>query len=602
MENKNLDNLRHSCAHLLAAAVMEIWPSAKRTIGPAIENGFYFDFDFGDPSTSSGQAIKISESDFPRIEQKMHEISKKWDKFVKYEKNAVEAKKEYPGNEYKHELIEQFDKEGQKISFYKAGEYSDLCEGGHVDNPKAELKYFKLLSVAGAYWRGDEKNTMLTRIYGTVWPSKEELDKYLLMLQEAKKRDHRVLGQELELFMFNQEVGPGLVLWLPKGAWLRKIVMDFALETYLKQGYEPVITPHIGSNALWSHSGHTDFYKESLYGEFGIEEQTYRLKPMNCPFHVSMYKSKPHSYKDLPIRWTEMGTVYRYEKSGVLHGLTRVRGFTQDDAHIICTPEQLHNELLKAFKLTLYILNAFGFNNFEANLSIRDPKNKSKFIGSDKDWDTAENELKKVLEEFGYKNKYVEDIGGAVFYGPKIDIKVADALGRMWQLSTLQFDFNLPKRFSMNYIGADGKEHTPYMIHRALLGSIERFIGVLIEHYAGAFPLWLAPVQVAVLPISDQQHEYAKLITEILKSNNIRAVSDLENQTIGKKIRNSTLQKIPYMIIIGEKETKVSMINDQGSDTKKLKISVRSRDGKNIGEKNLYEFITDLNQQIEKRI
>jgi len=382
--------------------------------------------------------------------------------------------------------------------------------------------------------------------------------------------------------MFDEEVGQGLPLWLPKGALLRKLVMDFAFNTYLEKGYEPVSTPHIASTKLWRHSGHLDFYKESLYNSFGIEDEEYMLKPMNCPFHVQMYKSKRRSYKELPIRWTEMGTVYRYEKSGTLHGLTRVRGFTQDDAHIICTPEQLHKELLSALKLTLYILNSFGFKDFEMNLSVRDPKNKSKFIGKDSEWKKAETELKSTLKEIGYKN-FVYDVGGAVFYGPKIDIKVNDSLGRPWQLSTIQFDFNLPSRFKMEYYGADGKKHTPFMIHRALLGSLERFIGVLIEHYGGAFPLWLSPTQIWVIPINSSHVKYAKEIKKELKEQGFRVETKIESETVSKKIREGEIQKIPYLLVVGDKELKTK------------KVSIRQRGKKNIETTSLTKFIKSIN-------
>ena len=461
--------------------------------------------------------------------------------------------------------------------------------GPHLKST-AGIKAFKLLSVAGAYWHGDEKNQMLTRIYGTAFASKKELDQHLFQIEEAQKRDHRKLGQELELFTFDPEVGIGLPLWLPNGARLRQAVMDYASNVYLDNGYEPVSTPHLASSKLWQHSGHVDFYKEGLYGEFSIEDEKYRLKPMNCPFHVAIYKFKPHSYRDLPMRLSEMGTVYRYERSGVLHGLTRVRGFTQDDAHIICTPEDLSSEVKKAFNLTLEIFKTFGFTDFEVNLSTRDKENKDKFIGSDKNWQTAEKVLREVIKKVGYGDKYVEDIGGAVFYGPKIDIKVADSIGRKWQLSTIQFDFNLPERFDMTYVGSDGQQHVPYMIHRALLGSLERFIGVLIEHYGGAFPLWLSPVQTSLLPISEKFVSYAQELQKKLKSVGVRVKIDNSNESLGKKIRQAEEQKTPYMLILGQKELD------------KKAVSVRQRGEKDLGQMTFDAFVDKIQAEINQKL
>jgi len=570
-----INKIRHSLAHIMAGAVQEFYPKVKFGIGPEIENGFYYDFDFPTP---------ISENEIQKIEKRMKKLIKQNLIFKKKNITKSEAKKIFENQTYKLELIKGLP--GKTVSTYQTGNFIDICKGPHIKSTKEiNLDAFKLTRLAGAYWKGDEKNKMLTRIYGLAFETKKELEQYLKTQEEAEKRDHRVLGQKLELFMFDDEVGQGLPLWLPKGALLRKLVMDFAFNTYLKRGYEPVSTPHIASVKLWRHSGHLDFYKESLYNSFGIEGEEYMLKPMNCPFHVQMYKNKRRSYKELPIRWTEMGTVYRYEKSGTLHGLTRVRGFTQDDAHIICTPEQLHKELLSALKLTLYILNAFGFKEFEMNLSVRDPKNKSKFIGKDSEWKKAETELKSVLKKIGYKN-FVYDVGGAVFYGPKIDIKVNDSLGRPWQLSTIQFDFNLPSRFNMEYYGADGKKHTPFMIHRALLGSLERFIGVLIEHYGGAFPLWLSPIQIWVIPINSSHKKYAEEITKKLKEQGLRAEIKIESETISKKIRNGEIQKIPYLIVIGDKELKAK------------KVCVRQRGKRNIETISLTKFIKDTRIRI----
>ena len=573
-----INKIRHSLAHIMASAVQEFYPKVKFGIGPEIENGFYYDFDFPTP---------ISENEIRKIEKRMKRLIKQNLIFKKKNITKSEANKIFKNQTYKLELIKGLP--GKTVSIFQNGNFIDLCKGPHIKSTKEiPIDAFRLTKLAGAYWKGSEKNKMLTRIYGLAFETKKELEQYLKNQEEAEKRDHRVLGQKLELFMFDDEVGQGLPLWLPKGALLRKLVMDFAFNTYLERGYEPVSTPHIASTKLWGHSGHLDFYKESLYNSFGIEGEEYMLKPMNCPFHVQMYKNKRRSYKELPIRWTEMGTVYRYEKSGTLHGLTRVRGFTQDDAHIICTPEQLHKELLSALKLTLYILNAFGFKEFEMNLSVRDPKDKSKFIGKDSEWKKAETELKSVLKEIGYKN-FVYDVGGAVFYGPKIDVKVNDSLGRPWQLSTIQFDFNLPSRFNMEYYGADGKKHTPFMIHRALLGSLERFIGVLIEHYGGAFPLWLSPVQIWVIPINSSHVKYAQEITKELKEQGLRVEIKIESETISKKIRNGEIQKIPYLIVIGDKELKSK------------KICVRQRGKRNIETISLTKFIKDTRIRIENK-
>jgi len=581
LENK-LDIMRHSASHIMAAAVKQLYgDKIKFAIGPTIEDGFYYDFDLGEQT--------ISQEDLAKIEKKMKHIVKQNLKFIREEVSIKEALKKVKDQPYKQELIKELEKEGEKkVSFYKLGEvFEDLCSGPHIESTK-DIGAFKLLKVAGAYWRGDENNKMLQRIYGTAFASKEELDEYLKMLAEAEKRDHRKIGTEQELFMVDDEVGQGLILWLPKGAILRRQILNFALNTYLDKGYQEVFTPHIASSKLWSHSGHLDFYADDMYNAFGIEDEEYRLKPMNCPLQVRMYKSRKRSYRELPMRWTEMGTVYRYERSGTLHGLTRVRGFTQDDAHIICTPEQLKAELKAAFELTLYMLKTFGFFDFEMNVSVRDPENKDKFIGNDEMWNKAESTLKEVLEESGHKN-YEYDIGGAVFYGPKIDVKVADALGRKWQLSTLQFDFNLPSRFEMSYIGEDGKEHTPFMIHRALLGSLERFIGVLIEHYGGAFPLWLSPVQIKILPVSDKFLEYAKTVAEKLYLEGIRYEIDDSAETLGKKIRKGELEKTPYLLVIGEKEAKDK------------KVAVRKRHEGDIGSQNLEKFIDLIKQEIKDK-
>jgi len=581
-KEQKLEIKRHSLAHVLAAAVLEMFPEAKFGVGPNIANGFYYDFDL--PRT-------LIPEDLPILEDKMKKIIKQnlpFDKKITEHQKALELFKK-AGQDYKVEILENEAKE-KEVALYKTGNFVDLCRGPHLDSAgEIDLKSFKLTKIAGAYWRGDEKNKMLQRIYGVAFENKKGLAEHLKMVKEAEKRDHRKLGQELELFIFDEEVGAGLPLWLPKGALLKQIITDFALNTYLKNGYELVSTPHIASSKLWGHSGHLDFYRENMYNSFGIEDEEYLLKPMNCPFHVKIYKHKKRSYRELPFRWTEMGTVYRYERSGTLHGLTRVRGFTQDDAHIICAPGQLHDELKKALNLTFYMLNSFGFSDFEINLSVRDPKNKGKFIGDDKSWEKAETELKKVIEKSGCQFTY--DIGGAVFYGPKIDIKVNDALGRKWQLSTIQFDFNLPLRFEMTYIGEDGKEHTPFMIHRALLGSLERFIGVLIEHYTGAFPVWLSPVQVVILPVSSEKHlDYAQKVYSSLSENNIRAEVDDSDETIGKKIREAEKQKIPYMLVVGEKE-----ISDNS-------VAVRMRGSRDIENMGVEKFVERIKKEIEKRV
>ncbi len=576
-----LETLRHSVSHIMALAVQNIFKDVKFGIGPAIERGFYYDFKLKN---------SLTPEDLPKIEKEIKKLIQQDLKFIKKEVSLTEAKKIFKDQPFKLELIKDLEKEkNKKVTLYQLGDFTDLCKGPHLKSTKEiNPKAIKLTSIAGAYWKGDEKNQMLQRIYGIAFAQEKELKAYLKQQAEAEKRDHRVLGQKLELFMFNEEVGAGLPLWLPKGAILRQEIMDFAFKTYLKKGYQPVVTPHIASEKLWRHSGHLDFYHEDMYNSFGIDEEQYRLKPMNCPLHVTMYKNKPRSYRELPIRWTEMGTVYRYEKSGVLHGLTRARGFTQDDAHIICRPDQLYQELKNCLEITLYILKTFGFKDFEMNVSVRDPKNKKKFIGQDKNWNLAEKELKKALKDSGF-DKYELDVGGAVFYGPKIDVKVADSIGRQWQLSTIQFDFNLPGRFNMEYIGQDGKKHTPYMIHRALLGSLERFIGVYIEHVAGAFPVWLAPIQAQIIPVSKKFNAYADSIVKQLNQQDIRAKANQDDETLGKKIRNGELQKIPYLLIVGEKEKKAKT------------VSVRHRDKKDLGPVKTEKFIQQIQKEIEEK-
>ncbi len=578
-KHEQLEKIRHSTSHVMAAAVRELFPGTKFAIGPTIENGFYYDFD----TTKT-----FAPEDLIALEKKMHEIIKKNLAFNQQDFSIKEALAKTKDQQYKQELIKDLEKAGEKtVSFYTVGEFEDLCRGPHVQSTQ-ELGFFKLTKIAGAYWRGDEKNKMLQRIYGVAFENQKALDDYFTMLAEAEKRDHRKLGTELNLFIFNDEVGAGLPLFLPKGARLRHEIMMFALNTYLKNGYQLVSTPHISSEKLFEHSGHLGFYKDNMYAPFGIEEENYRLKPMNCPMHVQLYKSSLHSYRDLPIRYTEMGTVYRYERSGVLHGLTRVRGFTQDDAHIICTPLQLEGEVKRALDLTLYILGTFGFKELEMNLSVRDPKSKQDFIGSDQNWEYAQNTLKKVLEESGFKD-FVYDIGGAVFYGPKIDVKVKDAIGRKWQLSTIQIDFNFPERFDMYYISEQNKKERPFMIHRALLGSLERFLGVYLEHTAGAFPVWVAPVQATIVPISEKFSAYAHEIQKKLHDADIRVELSESNESLGKRIREAELQKVPYVLVVGEKEQA-----QQG-------VAVRARGKGDLGIKKLDAFIQELIQEIRER-
>jgi len=581
---------RHSCEHVLTQAMIKLYPGLKMAMGPATDEGFYFDFD--------PDQHKISEEAFPKIEKEMKKIIEKGLPFIKKEVSLKKAREIFKNNPYKQEWLDeialrQAQGKKEKLTIYYTGEPSsgegfvDLCSGPHVKST-AQIGHFKLLSVAGAYWRGDEKNKMLTRIYGTCFPTQKQLDRYLWQREEAKRRDHRLLGQKMELFMFDDEVGQGLPLYLPKGAIVRHLLMDFALNTYLQRGYQLVSTPHISSEKLWQHSGHLKFYADSMYSPLEVEGKKYRLKPMNCPFHVQMYNSKIRSYRNLPIRWTEMGTVYRYEKSGELHGLTRPRGFTQDDAHIICTPKQLEEELLAALDLITYIYKTLKMEELVFKLSVRDPKQLDKYFGQDKDWQKAEGALKKVLISSGHQD-YETDVGGAVFYAPKIDIDAVDSMGRRWQLSTLQIDFNLPSRFKMIYIDQKGREKTPFMIHRALLGSLERFLGVYIEHTAGAFPLWLAPVQVVIIPLAHRFQKYASLVETKLKESGLRVERDSHSETMQKKIKTAEEQKVPYMLIIG------------GQEEKNKQISVRARGKKDLGQMKLSQFIKKVKKEIEEK-
>lgn len=574
-----LEKVRHSTAHILAAAVQQLYPNTKFAIGPTIEDGFYYDFD---------TSTTFTPEDLEKIEKKMHELISYQYGFERAEIATADAIKKVKDQPYKQEIIQDLEKTGEQlVSFYKVGDFEDLCRGPHVDSTK-DLGHFKLTKIAGAYWRGDEKNKMLQRIYGTAFLTKQELDDYFKMLAEAEKRDHRKLGTELDLFIFSDEVGAGLPLFLPKGARLRHEVMTFALNTYLERGHQMVSTPHIASEKLFARSGHLGFYKDNMYAGFGIEEENYRLKPMNCPGHIQLYKAHLHSYRELPIRWTEMGTVYRYERSGVLHGLTRVRGFTQDDAHIFCTPSQLESELKFNLELTFYILNTFGFKDLEMNLSTRDPQHKENFIGADDRWEMAQKALEKALIDCGRKD-FVYDVGGAAFYGPKIDVKVKDAIGRKWQLSTIQVDFNNPERFDMYYISEENKKEQPYMIHRALLGSLERFLGVYIEHTAGAFPAWVAPVQAVIVPVSEKFSSYAQTVFEQLKKAGLRVNISESNESLGKRIRAAELQKVPYVLVIGQKEEEAHT------------VAVRKRGAGDLGSKKLDEFMHELLTEIKER-
>jgi len=570
--SQDLETLRHSAAHILASAVVELYPGTKLGIGPAIENGFYYDFDL---------PVKITEEDLPKIEQKMLEIIQKDYKFVRQEIDKQEAIKIFKErNEiYKLELLNEIPEE--KVSIYIHNNFLDLCRGPHITST-GQLKYFKLLSISGAYWRGNEKNPQLTRIYGTAFFTKEELDNYLYQLEEAKKRDHRKLGKELDLFeIFEEEFGSGLVFWLPKGAIIRKIIEDYLRDFHLKNGYQIVYTPHIAKSTLWEISGHLSFYSENMFSPMDVEGQKYIIKPMNCPGHVLIYKSKLHSYKELPIRFFELGTVYRYERSGVLHGLMRVRGFTQDDAHIFCTPEQVETEILKLLDTVIVVLNKFGFKEYNIKLSTRPEK----YIGELDKWELAENALKTALEKKGLE--YDIDPGEGVFYGPKIDLKIKDAIGRLWQCSTIQVDFNLPQRFEVKYRDKDGQDKYVIMIHRALLGSLERFFAVLVENYAGVFPFWLSPVQVRILPVSDKFLEYSQKVLIELQKNNFRVELDDSGTTLQYKIRNAISQKIPYLVIIGQKEQQEN------------KISVRQYGSEKTEVYNLEEFINKLKSLLE---
>ncbi len=564
---------RHSASHIMAQAVKDLFPRVKVTIGPSIEDGFYYDFD--------NDAGFVPE-DLDKIEARMAEIIKADRPFSRKEMSRDEAVKFFgdAGETYKVEIIEGLE-EGV-VSLYDQGGFIDLCRGPHVPST-GSIKAFKLLNSAGAYWRGDEKNKMLQRIYGTAWATKEQLKEYLDRLEEIKRRDHRKIGRDLELFSVDESTGAGLILWHPKGAVVRRAIEDFWKEEHVRGGYDLVYTPHIAKLDLWKQSGHWDFYRDGMYSPMVIDEVEYELKPMNCPFHITIYKSKMRSYRDLPVRWAELGTVYRYERSGVLHGLMRVRGFTQDDAHIFCRPDQLENEIFKVLDFTLFILRTFGFKEYDIYLSTQP----AKFVGTEENWERATGALKGALEKKGLAYKL--DPGEGVFYGPKIDIKIKDVLGRAWQCTTIQVDFNLPERFDVEYIGEDGAAHQPIMVHRALMGSLERFFGVLIEHYAGAFPVWLAPVQAAVCTITTRQNEYAEKVVEELRAAGVRATADVRNEKIGYKIREATMQKVPYILVVGDKEVEVGT------------VAVRLRDGKDLGPMPVAGFIEKVSEDIREK-
>jgi threonyl-tRNA synthetase len=571
--SEGLEIYRHSTSHVMAHAVKTLFPNAKVAIGPATEDGFYYDFDIERAFTPE---------DLEKIEKKMREIISEDNAFVRKVLKKEDAIRlfQQKGEDYKVELLQEI--EDDEVTVYEEGDFVDLCRGPHLPST-GYIKAFKLLSVAGAYWRGDERNKMLQRIYGTAFGNEKDLRKYLNFLEEVKKRDHRRLGKELDLYSINEEIGPGLILWHPNGAIIRKCIEDFWRDEHLRAGYKLLYTPHIAKLHLWQKSGHWDFYRENMYSPMEIEGISYELKPMNCPFHIAIYKNTLHSYREFPIRYAELGTVYRYERSGVLHGLLRVRGFTQDDAHIFCREDQIEEEILHVLDFTLFILKTFGFDNYEIYLSTRPEK----FVGTEEGWERATNALRLALQHKGLP--YELDPGEGVFYGPKIDIKVKDSLGRPWQCSTIQVDFNNPERFDITYRGQDGKDHRPIMIHRALMGSLERFFGILIEHYAGAFPLWLSPQQVAVITVADRHVEYAGKIMNALRKEDIRVEPFFENEKVGYKIRQATIRKIPYSVIIGDKEIESGL------------LPVRRRTGEQSGPYRIEEFINKLKEEINSR-
>lgn len=581
MSEFTLEMIRHSAAHVMAAAVGELYPDVKFDIGPATDDGFYYDFDL---------SHRLVPEDLKSIEKAMIKIINQKLPFERIEMTRAEADAYLRTRSqfYKLSRLEDIP-EGETITFYKCGEFMDLCRGPHVEHT-GQIGAFKLMSIAGSYYRGKETNPMLQRVYGTAFRNKTDLNEHLQRLEEAKKRDHRKLGKELGLFSISEDIGAGLVLWHPKGARIRNEIENYWRNRHYANGYEMIYTPHIGRSHLWETSGHLEFYREGMYPSMAMEEKdkddkdAYYPKPMNCPFHIEVYKTGIRSYRDLPCRWAELGTVYRYEKSGVLHGLLRVRGFTQDDAHIICTPEQIQEEIVRVLKFSLSVWEDFGFKDIKAYLATRPEKS----VGEEERWVQASESLRNAISECGLECEV--DEGGGAFYGPKIDLKVRDAIGREWQTTTIQFDFNLPDRFDLNYIGADGQKHRPYVVHRALLGSLERFFGILTEHYAGAFPLWLAPEQIRILPISDAQIPYAEETAEVLTLAGFRVSVDRHSGTIGAKIKNARLERIPYMAVVGEQE-----VNSQT-------FAVRNRREGELGALNVEKLVEKLNDDIAKRI
>jgi len=576
-----METLRHSAAHIMAAAVKDIWPNVKLAIGPAIDNGFYYDFDFGD--------TVINENDFAKIEKKMKSIIAQDLPFEKYEEDILKAidKEKQRGEIYKVELLEDLKSEGtQKVTYFKTGNFEDLCRGPHIKS-SSEVKAFKLNKIAGAYWRGDENNKMLTRIYALAFETEKDLNEYIELLKEAELRDHRRLAKEFDLFSISDKVGQGLILWHPNLSKTREVLETWWRKVHRQNGYHYVYTPHIGRSLLWQESGHLGYFKDSMFPPFSDKEtkDEYYIKPMSCPFHVEIYKSRRRSYRDLPIRWNELGTCYRYEKSGELHGLARPRGFTQDDAHIICTKEQFKDEYRKVVELTLGVFSNFGFTKFKYYLAARDPKNLDQYVGDSDVWNIAEATIKEILVEKGIEYELEE--GGAKFYGPALDIKIFDAIGREWQCPTIQLDMNLPSKFNMTYIGPDGKDHTPIMIHRTIFGSLERFCTILIEHYAGAFPFWLSPIQIKIISVSDNHIDYCHKLSEELLQMDFRPQVDDASETVGNKIRKAANEKVPYILVIGDKEMESGLLN------------VRERGSKNTYKISKEDFIKNIQSQIK---
>jgi len=573
-QDEKLKMIRHSMAHVMAEAVLEMFPTAQIAIGPSIENGFYYDFEL---------PRNLAPEDLDTITENMKNIIAQGKEFKRIEVTRAQAAQMFKDQKFKLELLDAIP-EGETVTIYNQGNFTDLCRGPHVASTK-ELRAdsFKLLSIAGAYWRGDEHNQMLTRIYGTAFLNPKDLRSYLQYLEDVEKRDHRRLGKELDLFSLHEEAGPGLVYWHPRGARVRQLIENFWREEHYKNGYEMVYTPHVGKSWLWETSGHLGFYKDSMYPPMEMDKADYYVKPMNCPFHIMIYQNSKKSYRDLPCRWAELGTVYRYEKAGALHGLMRVRGFTQDDAHLFVTPDQMDDEIMEVLRFSLYMLHSFGFQDIHAYISTKPEKS----VGEVEKWEAATAALKKAVEKEGLS--YDIDEGGGAFYGPKIDLKIKDAIGREWQLSTVQFDFNLPERFKLTFVDKDGTEKRPYMIHRALLGSIERFFGVLLEHYAGAFPPWLAPEQIRIVPVGEKFFDYAKKLEGTFKAAGLRATSDLSDERMNNKIRLAANMKIPYTVIVGEKEEAGNL------------VSVRYRGGKQVNGLEVQAFIDEINKMVANK-